>query len=115
MTGWYNSSSTEQPQKIDATSSEIYVYIHKEVRKKEVENVNGGTTTVYDYLEKKMTKDEFIAYSDLIQTDERTEELEAGMIGLEEAMCDNYAEQAETNATVEEALIEIYELIEGGN
>lgn len=62
-----------------------------------------------------MTKDEFIAYSDLIQTDERTEELEAGMIGLEEAMCDNYVEQAETNATVEEALIEIYELIEGGN
>lgn len=34
---------------------------------------------------------------------------------IEEAMCDNYAEQAETNATVEEALIEIYELIEGGN
>lgn len=42
------------------------------------------------------------------------EVLNEEVVALEEAMCDNYAEQAETNATVEEALIEIYELIEGG-
>lgn len=43
------------------------------------------------------------------------EVLNEEVVALEEAICDNYAEQAETNATVEEALIEIYELIEGGN
>lgn len=49
------------------------------------------------------------------EVDIKTQQTETHITGIEEAMCDNYTEQTETNTTVEEALIEIYELIEGGN
>lgn len=74
MKDWQKSHSTVKPDKIDSTSSEIYVYVRKDIIEIPIED---SDDVMYEYLEKKMTKDEFIAYSDLIHIDEKADEVEA--------------------------------------
>lgn len=67
MKNWTKTRSTVKPESIDATSSQDTVYVRKNIVEVEV-GEGDQKVTMYEYDEKKMTREEFVAYADLIDT-----------------------------------------------
>lgn len=86
-TDWYSSSSTVSPKLLDETSSSVYVYLRKNITMEEVPSQNDGeeTTTMYRYLEKKVTKEDWAFYKSLLEVQN---DISARMDDIEEALCD---------------------------
>ena len=62
---WKEVRGSVMPEKIDRTSSSVYVYIHKDITQEEIDG-----ETIYIYLEKKVLKSEIDAIKkNLFDTD----------------------------------------------
>ncbi len=87
MEKWKTSRSTERPDEIDASSSKTTVYVRKNVR--EVEAGEGERKVkMYEYEEKRMTKEEFVAYVDLLETARKALRNESDITLIQDALCE---------------------------
>lgn len=73
MTDWKTSRSTVRPEELDITSSKTTIYVRKNIREMETDDgTGGGKVKMYEYEEKQMTKAEFVAYADILETAKKT-------------------------------------------
>ncbi len=56
------SQSTEQPSKLDTTSSKKYIYLRKNISKLEIADENNTSRILYEYDEAKLSKDNYQNY-----------------------------------------------------
>ena len=61
MTTWekVQGSQAERPGEIDTTSSAVYVYQRRNIERITVENMDGSTTQLWQYDERKMSREEY--------------------------------------------------------
>ena len=60
---WHKSESSVYPELVDTTSSNVVVYLRKNVVEKQVKDeITGETHTMYEYDEAKLTKAEYAEY-----------------------------------------------------
>ena len=74
--------SDEMPTELDCTSSDVYVYLNKNIHTESREDMNGETSTRYVFEQAKVTKNEYIAmlHEEQEITNDALQEL---IIGLE--------------------------------
>lgn len=77
---WYTVESGIEPSEIDNTSSEIYVYLRKDIVK--VEDEEKGTH--YEYLEQKIKKDDWDMYKQIISNTSDLADVQDALIELAE-------------------------------
>lgn len=56
---WYKAQGMEMPSTIDETSSQVYVYVRKNINVEQKTNENGNTETIYVWDEAKIPKEIF--------------------------------------------------------
>lgn len=63
MTNWgtVQGSQVTRPAEIDATTSEVVVYQRRNIERITVKNEGGGTTELWQYDERQMTREEYIS------------------------------------------------------
>ncbi len=86
MTTWktVNGSQTDKPTEFDFTSSPTVVYQRRNIASKEITNEDGSKLTQWEYEERTMTKDEFIAYQQqLIEQNNADIDYLSAMTGIE--------------------------------
>lgn len=64
---WIMVQSAERPETTDTTSSKAYNYVRKDIEEIEVEDLNGDTRTIYQYMEAKVPKSSWSMYQELEQ------------------------------------------------
>lgn len=56
---WYKAQGMGMPSTIDETSSQVYVYVRKNINVEQKTNENGNTETIYVWDEAKIPKEIF--------------------------------------------------------
>lgn len=56
---WYKAQGMEMPSTIDETSSQVYVYVRKNINVEQKTNENGNAETIYVWDEAKIPKEIF--------------------------------------------------------
>ena len=103
---WIKSASFTKPSITDDTLSKQYVYIRRNITEKVVE-INGITTTYYEYEETLMLKADYYALDACISVPEEH-------IGeTEDAICELSEIMEEQIASLEDAICELSEEMEG--
>ena len=64
-------TQAEKPKEIDAISSAKVVYVRKNIREVEKEDLDGSTYTVWGYDEAEMSKEDFVAYSQALSLEKQ--------------------------------------------
>lgn len=61
MTDWkkVNGSQANKPEEFDTTTSSLVVYQRRNIKEVETENNDGTKTTLWEYEERELTKEEF--------------------------------------------------------
>lgn len=61
MTDWkkVNGSQANKPEEFDTTTSSLVVYQRRNIKEVEVKNTDGTKTTLWEYEERELTKEEF--------------------------------------------------------
>lgn len=59
---WYKSESTERPIEVDAVSSKTSVFLRRNIKKVVRTDELSGETTVFEYEETNLTKEEYEKY-----------------------------------------------------
>ena len=61
MTDWkkVNGSQANKPEEFDTTTSSLVVYQRRNIKEVETENTDGTKTTLWEYEERELTKEEF--------------------------------------------------------
>lgn len=61
MTDWkkVNGSQPNKPEEFDTTTSQLVVYQRRNIKETETENPDGTKTTLWEYEERELTKEEF--------------------------------------------------------
>ena len=61
MTDWkkVNGSQANKPEEFDTTTSSLVVYQRRNTKEVEIENTDGTKTTLWEYEERELTKEEF--------------------------------------------------------
>lgn len=61
MTDWkkVNGSQANKPEEFDTTTSSLVVYQRRNIKEVEIENTDGTKTTLWEYEERELTKEEF--------------------------------------------------------
>lgn len=77
---WYTVESGIMPTEIDDTSSEVYVYIHKDIEK--VEDEEKGT--YYTYLEQKIKKEDWDMYKQILSNTSDLSDIQDALVELAE-------------------------------
>ena len=73
-------SQPTKPEEFDTTSSEVVVYQRRNVHTVEVEDMEGTKTTLWEYDERELTKDEFMKLS--------LQNALSAIANIEDALCD---------------------------
>ena len=73
-------SQPTKPEEFDTTSSEVVVYQRRNVHIVEVEDMEGTKTTLWEYDERELTKDEFMKLS--------LQNALSAIANIEDALCD---------------------------
>ena len=83
MTDWekVQGSQPEKPAEFDAASSGVVVYQRRNVHKITVENTDGTTSELWEYDERKLTRDEYALARDAANQ-------EKAIAALENAICE---------------------------
>lgn len=87
MEKWKTSRSTERPDELDISSSKTSVYVRKNIREVEV-GEGEQKVKMYEYEEKRMTKEEFVAYVDLLETAQKALRNESDITLIQDALCE---------------------------
>ena len=87
MTEWItvHSSQSEEPKEFDTKSSSFFVYQRRNVKRVEVYNVDDVASELWEYEERKMSRDEYA-----FMMSERNAELENELTSLQLALCELY-------------------------
>ena len=93
MTEWttVHGSQAEKPSEFDTTSSAVVVYQRRNVKRIEIENQDGSISELWEYEERKMSRDEYAFIMS-----ERNAKLEDELTNLQLALCELY-EATEAN------------------
>ena len=78
-------SQIEKPKEFDTTSSTVVVYQRRNVNQVEVDNGYGFISKLWEYEERKMSRDEYA-----FMMSERNAKLEDEVTNLQLALCDLY-------------------------
>ncbi len=83
MTDWekVQGSQPEKPEEFDTTSSAVVVYQRRNIHKVTVENEDGTTSELWQYDERKLTRDEYALARDAANQ-------EKAIAALENAICE---------------------------
>ena len=73
-------SQPSKPEEFDVTSSDTVVYQRRNVHTVEVENEDGSKTTLWEYDERELTKDEYTRLS--------LQNALSAIANIEDALCD---------------------------
>lgn len=74
---WYKAESTVSPNVLDTTSSQVYVFVRKNITETQIiDEETGETTTIYKFDESKIKKDVYDIAKDQWETDERLTDVE---------------------------------------
>ena len=74
---WYKAESSELPLTIDDTSSQVYVYVRKDINVEErTDEVTGDTYIVYVYEEAKISKEIFDIFKAQTESEARIADVE---------------------------------------
>lgn len=81
MTKWIkvNGSQAKRPAEFDTTSSSVFVYQRRNIKRIEIENLDGTTGELWEYEERKLSHDE---YAEVLKENEITK--------LQLAICELY-------------------------
>lgn len=87
MTEWelVHGSQAEKPSEFDTTSSAVVVYQRRNVKRIEIENLSGIVSELWEYEERKMSRDEYA-----FMMSERNAKLEDELTDLQLAFCELY-------------------------
>jgi len=80
---WKKVESTVRPEEFDDKSSQVYNYVRKNIEEKQLEEEN-GTPTVYVYDELAVSKEDWILFNELTESTTRIAEVEDAVIELAE-------------------------------
>lgn len=110
---WVKSGSFIEPLRTDDTLSKIYVYIRKNIVKRDVD-IGGVTVPYYQYDETLMKKDEYYAVEACFsETAEQTETNTEDIGETEDALCELSETMDDAIAALEQAICDLSEEIGG--
>ena len=110
MTDWKTSRSTVHPEELDVTSSKTTIYVRKNIRAVETDDgTGGGKVKMYEYEEKQMTKAEFVAYADILETAKRALQNAADVSSTQDALLEVDSATDARITEIENCLIELDE------
>ena len=83
MTEWtkVQGSQLEKPEEFDTTSSEVIVYQRRNIERVNIKNEDGTTSELWEYDERKLTRDEYTLARDAANQ-------EKAIAALENAICE---------------------------
>lgn len=83
MTEWtkVQGSQPEKPEEFDTTSSEVIVYQRRNIERVNIKNEDGTTSELWEYDERKLTRDEYTLARDAANQ-------EKAIAALENAICE---------------------------
>lgn len=64
---WIYAQSTERPEEYDTTSSKQFNFVRRDITQGAIDDGQGGTMIVWNYLEAKIAKSEWAMYQALEQ------------------------------------------------
>lgn len=103
---WYQSESTIKPAKICLDWSPRNVYLHRDIRQEEREDIDGQTVTMWIYEEAKLSRADYAIYA-AEQNAEDISENQAATAENSDAIIE-VSEDADTRITeLEDAIIEL--------
>ena len=73
---WYKAESSELPLTIDDTSSQVYVYVRKNISAEQRTAENGETETIYVWDEAKVPKEIFDIFKAQTESEARIADVE---------------------------------------
>ena len=73
---WYKAQGMEMPSTIDETSSQVYVYVRKNINVEQKTNENGDTETIYVWDEAKIPKEIFDIFKAQTDSEVRIADIE---------------------------------------
>lgn len=73
---WYKAQGMEMPSTIDDTSSQVYVYVRKNINVEQKTNENGNTETIYVWDEAKIPKEIFDIFKAQTDSEVRIADIE---------------------------------------
>lgn len=73
---WYKAQGMEMPSTIDETSSQVYVYVRKNINVEQKTNENGNTETIYVWDEAKIPKEIFDIFKAQTDSEVRIADIE---------------------------------------
>lgn len=73
---WYKAQGMEMPSTIDETSSQVYVYVRKNINVEQKTNENGNTETIYVWDEVKIPKEIFDIFKAQTDSEVRIADIE---------------------------------------
>ena len=96
MTDWrkVQGSQPEKPSEFDITTSSIVVYQRRNIKQVTVDNSDGTTTTLWEYEEREMSREEYA----VVHVNQLQQEVNA---------------QKEQNLNTQMALVDMYEMMIG--
>lgn len=73
---WYKAQGMEMPSTIDETSSQVYVYVRKNINAEQRTNENGDAETIYVWDEAKIPKEIFDIFKAQTDSEVRIADIE---------------------------------------
>lgn len=73
---WYKAQGMEMPSTIDEASSQVYVYVRKNINVEQKTNENGNTETIYVWDEAKIPKEIFDIFKAQTDSEVRIADIE---------------------------------------
>lgn len=73
---WYKAQGMEMPSTIDETSSQVFVYVRKNINVEQKTNENGNTETIYVWDEAKIPKEIFDIFKAQTDSEVRIADIE---------------------------------------
>lgn len=110
MTNWKTSRSTVRPDEVDIASSKTTIYVRKNIRQVEV-RMGEEKVSMFEYEEKQMTRAEFVAYADILETAQKALQSETELSETQNALLEIDTATDKRMTDIENCLIELDEAI----
>ncbi len=110
MTNWKTSRSTVRPEEVDISSSKTTIYVRKNIRQVVV-GLGEEKVHMFEYEEKQMTRAEFVAYADILETAQKALQNEAEISSTQNALLEVDTATDARMTDIENCIIELDEAI----
>ena len=110
MTNWKTSRSTVRPDEVDISSSKTTIYVRKNIRQVVV-GMGEEKVPMFEYEEKQMTREEFVAYADILETAQKALQNEAEISETQNGLLEVDTATDARMTDIENCIIELDEAI----